>query len=306
MVISNPFKSISLYLFLIIASMLAVLSAAALNSAEAFEVVVVKSADLKPHQDVLRGFKDVCSCTVREVKIKDGDNLDKIRRKKPDLVFAIGATALKRVRNLNDLPIVYTLAVLSETDRELPPNISGVSMNISPATYLTAIKEVFPGANRIGLLYDPKNAQTYVDEAKRSFSKGGLELTAVSVSGHAGLASTLGDLRSKIDILWMLPDPSVVTPEIVEYLLRFSIQNDLPIFAFSRKYVDMGAVASLDVDPYDMGAQAGELAKTIASGQKGPIRVSPRKTHLSINIKAAKKMGIKINDELTRKVNNAE
>jgi len=306
MVILNPFKPNFRSFLFHIASILAVFATAAPAFAEECKVIVVKSADLKPHQDVLRGFKDVCFCSVREVKLKESDSLDKILRKKPDLVFTIGAFALKKVRSLKDLPIVYALSVLPETDRELSLNISGVNMDVPPDAYLAAMKEVFSGANRVGLLYDPKNTQSFVDKATRSFSEGGVELTAVRISGNAGLASTLGDLRGKIDILWMLPDPSVVTPETVEYLLRFSIQNNVPIFTFSKKYVEMGAIASLDVDPYDMGAQAADIANMLVTGQKGPIRVSPRTHHLSVNMKAAKKMGIRITDELGRKVNNVE
>ena len=56
-------------------------------------------------------------------------------------------------------------------------------------------------------------------------------------------------MQGKIDILWMLPDATVVTDETVELLLRFSFQHDVPMFSFSKKYVEVGAVASLDVDP---------------------------------------------------------
>jgi len=306
MVISYPFIPLPRLILLLTVSMLAVFAAPSPASAETCEVIVVKSAELKPHQDVLRGFKDVSACTVREVRLKDGEGVEKLRKKRPDLVFVIGATAFRKVHSLKDLPVVYALVVLPDSERALSPNVSGVNMEVPPAAYLSAMKEVFPVTKRVGLLYDPKNTQSYVDKAARTFSEGGVELAAVSMSDNAGFASTLKDLRSKIDILWMLPDPSVVTPETVEYLLRFSIQHDLPIFTFSKKYVEIGAVASIDVDPYDMGAQAAEIADKIIAGQKEPVRVSPRTTHLSISMKAANKMGIKIKDEPARKVNNVE
>ncbi len=221
-------------------------------------------------------------------------------------MLAIGTTAFKKLRLLNDVPVVYVMAVLSEADRALPPNISGVSMEIPPAAYFAAMKQVFPSAKQVGLLYDPRNSETFVEEASRDARAAGLELSDRKLPDPAGLAAALGSMRDTIDILWILPDPTVVTPETIDYLLRFSIQNNIPLFAFSKKYVEMGAIASLDVDPYDMGAQAADIAKGIAAGGKGSVRVYARKTRLSINGKAANKMGVKIDSETARRVDHAD
>jgi putative ABC transport system substrate-binding protein len=74
----------------------------------------------------------------------------------------------------------------------------------------------------------------------------------------------------------------------------------VPIFSFAGKYVEMGAVAALVVDPHDMGVQAGEIVKTLAAGRKGPIRVYARRSRLVINTKVAAKMGLKIRDEISQ------
>jgi putative ABC transport system substrate-binding protein len=198
------------------------------------------------------------------------------------------------------------MAVLSEADRALPSNVSGVSMEISPAAYLAAMKQAFPAAQRVGLLYDPRNMQTFVGEASREAAAAGLELSNRKVPDPAGLAAALSSMRDVIDILWILPDPTVVTPEAIDYLLRFSIQYNIPLFAFSKKYIDMGAIASLDVDPYDMGAQAADIANAIVAGAKGAGRVYARKTRLSINRTAANKMGVTIDSETARKVDHAD
>ena len=287
-------------------SLLAAVSLFGPASANACDVVVVKSADLKPYRDALRGFKDASSCDVSEVELHDERDLEKIRRKRPDAVLAIGTTALKKLRMLDNIPVVYVMAVLSEADRALPPNISGVSMEIAPAAYLVAMKQAFPAAKRVGLLYDPRNMQTFVAEASREATAAGLELSSRQVPDPAGLATALGSMHDAIDILWILPDPTVVTPETVDYLLRFSIQHTIPLFAFSKKYIEMGAIASLDADPFDMGAQAAEMANEIVAGGKGAGRAYARKTRLSINKKAANKMGVKIDSESARRVDHAD
>lgn len=101
----------------------------------------------------------------------------------------------------------------------------------------------------------------------------------------------------------MLPDTSVISSETIEFLILFSIENRIPVFTFSEKFVEMGALISLNIDAYDLGKQAGEMAKEILSGKD--IRNIPgsdaRKIVLSINSKAAKKLGITINDEIVNK-----
>jgi len=179
-------------------------------------------------------------------------------------------------------------------------------MEIPPEAYFAAMKQVFPAAKRVGLLYDPLNTETFVGEAARDARAAGLELSNRKVPDPAGLAASLGTMRDTIDILWILPDPTVVTPETIDYLLRFSIQHNIPLFTFSKKYVEMGAIASLDVDPYDMGAQAADIAKRIAAKGKAPMRVYARKARLSINRKAANKMGVTIDSETARRVDNAD
>ena len=288
-------------------SLLAAVSLFGPMPVNACDVVVVKSADLKPYRDALRGFKDASSCDVSEAELNDDRDLDTIRGKRPDAVLAIGTTAFKKLRVLDNVPVVYVMAVLAEADRaQLPPNISGVSMEIAPAAYLAAMKQVFPAAKRVGLLYDPRNMQTFVAEASREAAAAGLELTSRQVPDPAGLATALGSMHDAIDILWILPDPTVVTPETIDYLLRFSIQHTIPLFAFSKKYIEMGAIASLDADPFDMGAQAADMANAIVAGGKGAVRAYARKTRLSINKKAAGKMGVKIVSESARRADHAD
>ena len=113
--------------------------------------------------------------------------------------------------------------------------------------------------------------------------------------------TALEDLHDRIDVLWMAPDPTIASDEAVDYLLRFSIQHTVPLFTFSKKYVEMGAIASLDMNPYDMGAQAGEIVNKIAEGGASRVRVYARTARLSINAKAAKKMGLALRGEPLRK-----
>jgi len=194
----------------------------------------------------------------------------------------------------------------SEAALSLRPNISGVSMDISPETYLSTMKELFPKAKKIGLLYDPQHTAAFVAEATKAAHAAGLELVDKQVRDPREIPGLLDRMRGTIDVLWMVPDATIASAEAVDYLLHFSFQNSVPIFSFSKKYVEMGAVAALDVDPYDMGAQAGEIVNRLKAGKTGAIRAWARASHLTVNSNVAAKMGLKIKDDITEKAGNDE
>ncbi len=274
--------------------------------ADAFNVIIVKSAELKPYQDALRGFRNACNCDAQELNLEEDDGGGTVLLKSPDAVVAIGTTVFKKVKAIEGLPVIYAMVMPSETALSLRPNISGVSMDISPEIYLSTMKELFPRAKKIGLLYDPQHTAAFVAEAAKAAHAAGLELVDKQVRDAREIPGLLDKMRGTIDVLWMVPDATIAGAEAVDYLLHFSFQNSVPIFSFSKKYVEMGAVAALDVDPYDMGAQAGEIVNRLKAGKTGAIRVWARASHITVNSKVAAKMGIKIKDDITKKAGNDE
>jgi ABC-type uncharacterized transport system substrate-binding protein len=290
---------------LALATFIAIIPISAI-SAGTQKIIVVKSADLKPYQDVLRGLRDECGCDVREVKMMGEEDRNKILNSNPSAVVAIGTAAFKKVRVITSLPVIYTMVIPSETTPPLSSNISGVSIDISPETYLTTMMALFPKAKRIGLLYDPRNTGAFVEEAVKAARTTRMELVTEQVRDSSKIPDILNELHNKIDILWMLPDPTIVGTDIVEYMLQFSFQNKIPIFSFSRKYVEMGAVASLDIDPYDMGEQVASIVSRVLSGQSVGSSVYARKSRLTINEKVASKLGLTINDDLLVEVDKID
>lgn len=287
----------------LLAAFMAVIAAAGghYSPAGACEIIAIKSADLKPYQEVLRGVKAASTCDLRELKIPGDDVAEQVLSSKPDAVVAVGTLAFKKILSISSLPVIHVMVMPSEADRFHGRNISGVSMDIPPERYFAETAGMFPAAKRIGLLYDPRFTGAYVADAERAAGAAGITLVTKRVHDPSSIPAALGDLSGKIDVLWLLPDPTVATSGAVELLLRHSFHANVPIIAFSRKYVEMGAVASLDAEPRDMGTQAGEIANRLVSGRTDPQRVFARKYQLTINRTVAAKMGLTISDESLRR-----
>ncbi|MGE5174657.1 MAG: ABC transporter substrate-binding protein, partial [Betaproteobacteria bacterium] len=146
----------------------------------------------------------------------------------------------------------------------------------------------------------------FVREAARAARAAGIELVDKRVRDPRKIPGLLDEMSDKIDIFWMVPDSTVVTAETVDYLLRFSFDHNVPVFSFSKKYVEMGAVAALDVDPYDMGVQAAEIVNASLTNGNSAVREFARTSHLTINKNVAAKMGLAIRDEINKKVKKGE
>ncbi len=273
---------------------------------EAYDIVVLKSAELKPYREALAGFKSSCDCMVRELILSDIKNQDVLREVhdiNPDMVLAIGIDALTLALEIRDRPVVYTMVPHSRALAAYSENISGVSMYVSPGKYLDTMLELFPGVKRVGLVYDPEHTGMFVTEALKIARAKGIELVIKKADKARDVPLLIDSMNGKIDLFWMLPDTTVVNSETVNYMLLFSFRSRVPIFTFSKKYLAMGALAALSIDPFYLGLQAGEISRKLfyKENVKSPIRVYARKTVLTINKKVAEKMGIKIKDEIIEK-----
>lgn len=271
-------------------------------SAEAFEVIAVKSSDITPYTDAIEGFRKSCSCNVTELDNGGSTNLvQKILKKSPDAVLTVGTSAFREVSSIKDLPVIYTMVMPSEVNNLKHENIYGVNIDVSPEAAVRTLKDIFPDRKRIGILYDPKNTGAYVREATEISVKQGMKIIARSVRNTSDVPKILAEMEGKIDLFWMLPDVTVITNESVQTLLLFSFENNVPVFTFSRKYVELGAVLSLSINPFDMGVRAGEIAAALSEGKNSSARVNAKKTVLTINRKVAAKMCIHISDETLRR-----
>lgn len=279
---------------------------------EASDVIVLKSADIKPYNEALEGFRSSCGCNIKEeIHVRDLESEDareRLLRSNPGGIFAIGIDALSRVKRISDLPVVYAMVPDTQSQIAYGENVSGVNMYISPQEYLSAIRKVFPRAKRIGVLYDPGHLEAFMREAASVAESMGTDLVVRKVFRPGDVPSLIEGMKNKIDVYWMLPDTTVVNKESVEFLLLFSFQNGVPVFTFSKKYVERGAVAGLNMTPFDMGAQAGRIMRKLISekGAGTPLRVDARKTVLMINGKVARKLGIKISAEISKRAEDVD
>lgn len=289
----------------ILISLLLVMSCGLL-AAEAQDVIAVRSYNIKQYDEALTGFKRACNCSVREFTLSEDNGpevLNEVNRIKPSLVFAIGADALSIVSEINR-PVVYAMVFRRPRIVSQKKNISGINMEIPLKQQLEEFHEALPDVRRIGLVYDPlKTSADMIKSAALAAKAKGITLVTSTVNSPQKVLTAINAMRDRIDVFWMLPDSTVVSPETVEFILLNSIEKRLPVITFSPKYVEIGALLSLSMDASDMGRQAGLLAQEIMKGGDAASLPEALDGHLilSINLMAAKHLGIVFNGNTVKK-----
>lgn len=244
-VIINVCRAISIISFIILPSL-----------ASAAKVVSIQSISITPYNDAFRGLENACSCDPEQLvlsEMKGYDVIKKLRRERPDVIVSIGSGALDKIRGIRDIPVVYLMVLDARSVIADKTNIKGINMDIPPDIQLALVRQALPEVRDIGLLYSPGQKGEFVEEARDAAESAGIRLIAKEVSNPMEVPERLNMMTGKINAFWMLPDVSVVTPEVSEILFLYTLKSRLPVITFSAKYLEMGALMSLEVDPYDMG-----------------------------------------------------
>lgn len=260
------------------------------------DVLILQTSRSPIYSDALRGFRSAGRASEETVVLSDYAEVDVLRvvnEERPRLVVAVGDKALAACRKIREVPVLSMLS-LTLSLKQFPDNVGGVSMTVAPGRYLELFEAL--GVRRIGVLYHPKKTGPYLKRAAAEAAQQGLTLVAEPVTNPRDLQAKLEKLKGGVDALWMLPDSTVVTTVNMEALLLFSMTQNVPAVTFTSQYLKNGAAAAIDVDPFEIGVQTGELALQLLRGgilHKVPI-LDPRKTRLSVNESVLRKLHLKL------------
>jgi putative tryptophan/tyrosine transport system substrate-binding protein len=294
-----------------------ILSLAAMASpAAAARVAVLLSAKVSEYEDALKGFRETTPHQIAAVYDMDGD-LDRGRKQlaeieekiKPDLIFAVGVWALQAiVARPPSAPVVYAMvlnppSVLGADAK----NVTGASMNVPVEQPIRLFKQLGPQVKRIGVIFNRNRTGYLVRQAQAVAREEGLELITREVSSPKDVVAALESLQDGIDALWIVPDETTLSQAVVQQMLLFSYRKRIPLLGLSDRHAQMGALFALSfASGEDIGRQAGELAQAILSGRapSGVPYTNARKVYLTVNLKAAQKLGLEIPPAILARATN--
>lgn len=230
-------------------------------------------------------------------------------RGRPDVIVTLSLPATQAViAHTTQIPVVFagiTDPVASELVPDWGPggkNMTGVSDQLPIQKRAALIKQLFPRARRVGVIYNPNDASSVaqVKEFQESLSGTGLIAIELTVTRPVEVGSAARSLIEKVDVFQTFLDSTVnqAYPSLVQ------VANDarIPLFGWDIKDVKTGAAATIDLTDQDIGTAAGRIALRILRGIK-PGSIAPEviaNPPIYVNMQAANKQSITFTPALSK------
>ena len=225
----------------------------------------------------------------------------------PDAIVAIATPSAQAVvASTKTVPVVFS-AVTDPVAAKLVPswepsktNVTGVSDLLALDKQIDLLKQVVPGAKRVGMVYNPgeANSVVVVKELQKLLPTLGMTLVEAAAPRSVDVSSAARSLVGKVDVIYTSTDNNVVSS--YESLVKVGQDAKIPLIASDTDSVKRGAVAALGINYRDLGEQTGRMVARILKGEKpGDIAVeSSDKLELYVNPSAAQKQGVKLSPAL--------
>lgn len=227
----------------------------------------------------------------------------------PDVLVAIATpSAQSAIAGTKRVPIVFS-AVTDPVEAQLVPsweasgtNVTGVSDLLELDKQIELIKKIVPHAKKIGMVYNPgeANSVVVVEAFKKILPKYGMELVEAAAPRTVDVGSAARSLVGKVDVIYTNTDNNVVSA--YEALVKVGNDRKIPLIASDTDSVKRGAIAALGVNYRDLGRQTGRLVVRILEGE-APGEIKPETSdnlQLFLNETAAKKQGVTLSEELLK------
>lgn len=229
---------------------------------------------------------------------------------KEDLILAISTPSAQAAFNATkDIPILITAvtdpvkAGLAKSAEKSGTNVTGTSDNFPIGNQFELLKKLIPNAKKVGILYNTSesNSEVQVEEAKKAAPSFGLEIVTAGLTNVNEVPQALSSLIGKVDVLY-IPTDNVVASSMT-IIANECFKKNIPIIGSERAHVTQGALATSGVDFNKLGYETGLQAVQIIEGKKpSDIAIAaPKNMELLVNEDAAKKLNIKIPDDINSK-----
>lgn len=228
---------------------------------------------------------------------------------KPDVIVAIATPSAQAVvAATKSIPTVYS-AVTDPVAAQLVAgweasgtNVTGVSDLLELQKQIDLIKQVVPSAKRVGMVYNPgeANSVVVVEQFKKLLPAAGLTLVEATAPRTVDVGQAARSLVGKVDVVYTNTDNNVVSA--YEALVKVATDAKIPLIASDTDSVKRGAIAALGIDYKDLGRQTGKVVARILKGEAPGTIASETsdKLQLFVNPKAAASQGVTLSPEFVQ------
>lgn len=288
------------------------------NANAKYQVGVIQLVQHPALDAATKGFKDALKKELGidvsiEVKNASGDTAtcatiaNTFVSSNKSLIMANATPALQAASQATaDIPVLGTSVTDYATALDMKnwtgktgTNVSGTS-DLAPLNEQAAmVKELFPDAKNVGILYcnSEANSKFQADKVTAELEKLGYTVNAFTFSDSNDVANVTQNACDASDVLYIPTDNTAAS--CAENINNVALSAKKPIIAGEENICKGCGVATLSIDYYDLGYQTGEMAAQVLRDGKKPgdmeVQTATKFTK-EYNESIVKELGITIPD----------
>lgn len=288
------------------------------NANAKYQVGVIQLVQHPALDAATKGFKDALKKELGndvsiEVKNASGDTAtcatiaNTFVSSNKSLIMANATPALQAAsQSTADIPVLGTSVTDYATALDMKnwtgktgTNVSGTS-DLAPLNEQAAmVKELFPDAKNVGILYcnSEANSKFQADKVTAELEKLGYTVNAFTFSDSNDVANVTQNACDASDVLYIPTDNTAAS--CAENINNVALSAKKPIIAGEENICKGCGVATLSIDYYDLGYQTGVMAAQVLRDGKKPgdmeVQTATKFTK-EYNESIVKELGITIPD----------
>ena len=199
-----------------------------------------------------------------------------------DLIITASTLSLQTVANANRFqssprrhvfgitsdPFNAGVEISGDDPFDHPPYMAGLGSLPPVRELFVLLQQIQPNARRVGLVWNPAEANS--EAATRLARIAAEELGLTLVEGNAESSTTAGEVALAvaargIDVLWVSPDITVSTA--FEVMVDAAQRSGVPVITSLPGSTERGSMLDLGADYYNIGRVQGTLAADVLEGR---------------------------------------
>ncbi|MEE9911812.1 MAG: hypothetical protein K4571_08815 [Deltaproteobacteria bacterium] len=184
------------------------------------------------------------------------------------------------------------------------PNITGVATFQPVESAMRAMRVIFPKAKRVGLVWNPSeaNSEACTQKARAAARKYGFELVEKNVTRTDEVRdAALAVINTGVDLFFSSGDNTVILASAT--VAQVMKEHNIPYFTNDPSDLERGSFFSIGADYFQVGVETAKMAARVFDEEKPqniPIREYVPET-IGISLALAARYGVTIPDEYLKK-----
>lgn len=255
-----------------------------------------------------KGYKDgdkiVINFQNAQGEMSNADLIAKDFAENEDLVVAITTPSAQAALNaIKNKPIFYSAVTDPVAAGLKGDNITGTSDATPIVAQIDLAKTLLGNFKKIGIVYNlgEANSEAQVNSVKALGEKEGFQVIAKGVTNVNEIEQGIDSIINDVDFIYTPVDNMLASSYPV--IVKKAKEKNKAIIGSVTDYVNQGALATEGINQYKIGVQTADMIIKYLEG--GKITDMPfetiKDTDLVINETVLKTLGLKLNDDLSKR-----